>query len=219
MEAEEIAVLPAQPLARENTLGEKVDDDEITPAIDEKGIREAVTHTETADITPEMRRKIVEYYGRKAEEDDIAPASDVTVILEKILEMDEEQAMDICANAITYHASDPNFPDTTMAQLKRLVLGYKGADMDPADWSFELRTEACMLYWHSVSSYRTVEGLPADWIIIALPRSAVCNRSLRRPHGPHRDSQGIHTRDEFHGRRYSTQHVLQSPSALDLHRS
>jgi hypothetical protein len=96
-----------------------------------------------------MRRKIVEYYGRKTEEDDIAPASDVTIILEKIIEMDEEQALDICANAIEYHSSDPNFPSITMVKLKHLLQGYKGADMDPADWSFELRTEACMLHWHS----------------------------------------------------------------------
>lgn len=142
---------PARPAAAADNLEEKIIDEEITPAIDEKDVREAVTHSENAEITPEMRRKIVEYYGRKAEEDDIAPASDVTVILEKILEMDEEQAMDICANAITYHASDPNFPGTTMEKLKHLLLGYKGADMDPADWSFELRTEACMLHWHSVS--------------------------------------------------------------------
>jgi hypothetical protein len=142
-----IAVLPST-VTRSLEVGDK-NDDEITPAVDEKDVKEAIQHTEQADITPEMRRKIVQYYGRKAEEDDIAPASDVTIILEKIIEMDEEHAMDICANAITYHASDPNFPSVTMAKLKHLVLGYKGADMDPADWSFEVRTEACMFYWHS----------------------------------------------------------------------
>lgn len=153
VDTEEIAVLPSQGVARPaageaDQLEEKVLDDEITPAaIGEQDIKDAVTHAEDTEITPEMRRKIVEYYGRKAEEDDIAPASDVTVILEKILEMDEEFAMDICANAITYHASDPNFPSVTMEKLRHLLLGYKGADMDPADWSFELRTEACMLHW------------------------------------------------------------------------
>jgi hypothetical protein len=52
-------------------------------------------------------------------------------------------------NAINYRASDPNFPPITMAKLKHLLQGYKGADMDPADWSLELRIEACMLHWHS----------------------------------------------------------------------
>jgi len=149
-DTDDIAVLPIQTAASTTNLDvEEKYDDEITPVIDEKDMKEAIEHAEQADITPEMRRKIVEYYGRKVEEDDIAPASDVTIILEKIIEMDEEHAMDICANAITYHASDPNFPSVTMAKLKHLVLGYKGADMDPADWSFELRTEACMLHWHS----------------------------------------------------------------------
>jgi hypothetical protein len=150
---DEIAVLPSNNLARPSAGvredEQKNGDDEILPAIDEKEIKAAAEHQEVAEITPEMRRKIVEYYGRKAEEDDIAPASDVTIILEKIIEMDEEQAMDICANAIDYHSSDPNFPSVTMSKLKQLVQGYKGADMDPADWSFELRTEACMLHWHS----------------------------------------------------------------------
>lgn len=154
-EVDDITVLSSQPqpaTTETEQLEEKVGDDEITPVSDEKDVREAVTHMESSEITPEMRAKIVAYYGRKAEEDDIAPASDVTIILEKILEMDEEYAMDICANAITYHASDPNFPSTTMEKLRLLLLGYKGANMDPADWSFELRTEACMLHWHSVRS-------------------------------------------------------------------
>ena len=98
---------------------------------------------------PEMRRKLVELYGRKAEEDDIAPANDITVILERIVRLSDERAMEIVLAAINRHSDDPNFPSITREKLLRLSQGYKEAEMDPADWTFELRCEAALLHYHS----------------------------------------------------------------------
>ena len=36
-----------------------------------------------------------------------------------------------------------------MDKIKVLVQGYKGADMEESDWLFDLKTEACMIYYHS----------------------------------------------------------------------
>ena len=36
-----------------------------------------------------------------------------------------------------------------MAKIRQLVQGYKAADMEQSDWSFDLRTEAAMHYYHS----------------------------------------------------------------------
>lgn len=126
---------------------EKKFDDEIRP-VDEK-IEHVAAERELGEQTPEMRNKIIAYYGRKAEDDDLAPAADVTVILEKILAMSEEDALDIIVNAMEYHRNDPNFPPGLMERLYQLSLGYKGADMEQDDWSFDLRTEAAMLHYHS----------------------------------------------------------------------
>lgn len=120
--------------------------EEIEIAGDEKTVIDA---EHISAQTPAMRARIFEYYGRKAEEADLAPAADVDVILDKILEMREEEALEIICKAIVYHRNDPNFPDHTMSKLKRLALGYKVADMEHGDWSFDIRTEACMLHWHS----------------------------------------------------------------------
>lgn len=127
---------------------EKKFDDEIGPA-DEKRIETIATTQDLQDQTPEMRNKILQYYGRKAEDDNLAPAADVTVILEKILAMQEEDALDIIVKAMEYHQNDPNFPPGLMEKLHALSLGYKGSDMEQDDWSFDLRTEAAMLHYHS----------------------------------------------------------------------
>ena len=57
-------------------------------------------------ITPEMRQKIAQFYGRKAAEDDVAPSNDVTVILDHILAMSEQDALDILVHAIDYHRGE-----------------------------------------------------------------------------------------------------------------
>ena len=110
---------------------EKKFDDEIGPA-DEK-IQAVAAERDLGEQTPEIRNKILQYYGRKAEDDNLAPAADVTVILEKILSMPEEDALDIIVNAMQYHQNDPNFPPGLMDKLHRLSLGYKGSDMEQDD--------------------------------------------------------------------------------------
>ena len=141
----QISASPVEQVAHASYGDEKKE--EIT-AVDDH-IEQIVASGNAQDITPEMRQKIVNYYGRKAEEDDIAPAADVTAILERIIEMGEEDALDIIVHSIEYHKDDPNFPDTTMTKIKLLALGYKEADMDPHDWMFDLKTEAAMLHYHS----------------------------------------------------------------------
>ena len=44
---------------------------------------------------------------------------------------------------------DFNFPSLTMAKIKTLVSGYKAADMEEAEWLFELKTEASVIHYHS----------------------------------------------------------------------
>ena len=49
---------------------------------------------------PGIPARLVQEYGRKAEEEGIAPAADITVILEKILTMTDERAMEILLKSI-----------------------------------------------------------------------------------------------------------------------
>ena len=121
---------------------------EITPAKDDVATIVVEPH-DMSDVTPEMRKKIMDYYGRKAEEDHIAPSADVDMILEKVIQMSEEEALDIIVGAMEYHKDDPNFPATTMEKIRLLSQGYKVAEMDPHDWLFDLKTEAAILHYHS----------------------------------------------------------------------
>ena len=36
-----------------------------------------------------------------------------------------------------------------MTKIRRLVQGYKAADMEESDWLFDLKTEAAILHYHS----------------------------------------------------------------------
>ena len=120
--------------------------DEITPANDEKN---NVTTLRNTNLTEEQRNQLRLRYGRKAEEDDIAPARDVQMMLDRIVEMNDDEALDVLVTAIENHRIDPNFPAWTMDKLKALVLGYKACDMSEDDWSFDVRTEAAILKYHS----------------------------------------------------------------------
>lgn len=113
-------------------------------------------------ITPEMRRKVVEIYGRKAEEDDIAPSADVTAILDKIVSMTDEEAVNVLLEAAEFHKDDPNFPRYTLDKIRRLVQGPKVAEMQVDDWSFEARTEACLIKYHSPYAEVRSVTLPFD---------------------------------------------------------
>lgn len=139
--------------------GEKDGADRIE-AVDVDDIVNAVRDGQT--ITPEMRRKVAELYGRKAEQDEIAPRADVTAILDRIISMADEEAVEVLLEAAEFHKDDPNFPSYTMDKIRRLVQGAKVADVDIADWSFEVRTEACMIRYHSPYAEVRSVTLPID---------------------------------------------------------
>ena len=71
------------------------------------------------------------------------------MIFDSIIAMDTEEAIDILAHAIEMHSADPNFPAWTLAKIRDLVQGYKACDMLEADWSFDIRSEAAILKYHS----------------------------------------------------------------------
>jgi len=122
--------------------------DEITPA--SAKMPEMIAHVkETGHGTPDMRRKIAQFYGRKAEEDHVAPSGDLLYILDKITFMTEEEAMDILVRAIAFHKSDPNFPGPTMAKIKLLVQGPKAVGLETTDFDFDLKAEAAIIHYHS----------------------------------------------------------------------
>ena len=120
--------------------------DEISPA-NEKG--NVQTLENAGNLTDAQKAVLRQRYGRKAEDDDIAPARDVQMILEKVIEMTDEEAMQVILDAIEFHKMDPNFPPWTMSKLRELVRGYKACDMSEDDWSFDIRTEASILKYHS----------------------------------------------------------------------
>ena len=136
-----ISTLPNVPIEYED---EKNFDD-ITAADDLKGSPPQVG----GEMSRERRERLMQYYGQKAEDDNIAPARDVQMIMDRILEMSEEEAVHVLLGALEFHAIDPNFPSWTMAKLKFLVRGYKMCDLSEEDWAFDLKTEAAMLKYHS----------------------------------------------------------------------
>ena len=83
----------------------KDNNDEIQPA-NEKNLHVTQGGEDVSGYTPEMRTKIIEYYGRKAEDDALAPREDVDVILDKILGMSEEEALNIVAEGVQYHRGE-----------------------------------------------------------------------------------------------------------------
>ncbi|KAL1407976.1 oligopeptide transporter 6 [Vanrija albida] len=95
----------------------------------------------------DVRARVLEYYGRGG--GDAEPAQDIDFIFEKVLEMTDEHAVEILRSTIKYHSGDPNFLVTTLEHLARLVDGPQAAELSQADWSLEVRAEACAIYYHS----------------------------------------------------------------------
>jgi OPT family small oligopeptide transporter len=153
-EIEDVTTLPMVNAATQDVASPPIEekktpfDEEITPATDD--VEEMIRNVEHgAAITPEMRNKILDQYGRKFEDDQLAPREDISLILDKIIHMSEEDALDILHRAIDYHRDDPNFPAITMHNIKLLVGGAKAVGMEEGDWSFDLKTEAAMIHYHS----------------------------------------------------------------------
>lgn len=122
------------------SLSEKkvFDEDDKTPVID------TILPADDA-----QRAQVAMLMGTKAEEDNIAPRADVMYVLDKVVEMKTEEAIEILNAAIDYHTGDRNFPYETMAKIRQLVQGPEVAGMDPENWEFDLKTEAALIMYHS----------------------------------------------------------------------
>lgn len=81
--------------------------DEIVPADQDIA---TINGTLNGDVSDEQRAKIRAYYGHKAEDEGIAPSDDVEVILDAVIGMSEDEALDILFKAIEDHRLDNNFP-------------------------------------------------------------------------------------------------------------
>ncbi|CAJ2514138.1 Uu.00g022570.m01.CDS01 [Anthostomella pinea] len=104
---------------------------------------------EATQTTPEMRLKIISYFGRKAEEDQLVPSADVIYILDKIALMAKEQALEILIEAIEHHSDDPNFPSEIMTKIKLLLQGPDSPGLVSTDYEFDLKTEAATIHYYS----------------------------------------------------------------------
>ena len=139
-------------IEHQSTVDKFNDDDqlEILPAGTQMGAATVTAEPgANAAISPEMRSRILAYYGSHGEEDTLAPRSGVTAILGYIMGMTEEDALDILVRAVEFHRNDPNFPGVTMAKIRQLILGYKASDMEETDWLFDVRAEAAIIHYHS----------------------------------------------------------------------
>ena len=143
------APLASDPQATGKTDKLMSEHQEILPAdLDEKPKVDPQTQ-HGAEVLAEWRRKLNEQYGRHAEAEGIAPAADITAILDLIIQLPVEEAMEIALKAIETHGDDLNFPSHTMHKLETLVQGYKVAEMEPSEWEFELKCEAAVIHYHS----------------------------------------------------------------------
>ncbi len=81
-EIEDVTTLPMVNAATQDVASPPIEekktpfDEEITPATDD--VEEMIRNVEHgAAITPEMRNKILDQYGRKFEDDQLAPREDI----------------------------------------------------------------------------------------------------------------------------------------------
>ena len=124
--------------------------------------------TDQADeVDPNLRAASHQYYSLKAEQDGIAPRGDFDLLVDDMMGLSQEKALDIIHQAIETHrggsraltppaisltcvrADDPNLQASTMARMMELVQGYKANDMTEADWLFRVKAEAAVLHYHS----------------------------------------------------------------------
>jgi ATP-dependent Clp protease adapter protein ClpS len=96
-----------KPVAGDMQVSRPTAIDEVEPVPATRTQTDPVTGEKTT-ITPEMQQKIAALYGKKAEEDDIAPSRDVQYIVDKIQGMSEEEAVQILTDTVEYHNNDPS---------------------------------------------------------------------------------------------------------------
>ncbi|CAN6675128.1 oligopeptide transporter 2 [Trichomonascus vanleenenianus] len=113
---------------------------------------------EESAITPEMRQRISERYGipsggvgNLSSTGQTVARDDVEYMLQKIHEMEDQDAIQILVKTIEVHSDDPNFPSDTMAKIKVILEGEKTFNLayPEEDYSFELRSEAAIIHYHS----------------------------------------------------------------------
>ena len=97
----EVEGVGESPINEKTNISKDETEDQIEEATDLDAAAEAVRQGH--EITPEMRRKVAQHYGHIAEKENLAPQGDVEVILEYIVAMTEEEAIDVLLQAIEYH--------------------------------------------------------------------------------------------------------------------
>ena len=126
-----------------------VEQTEITAEpLDKVAHDETPTAPPSGPIAPALHQRLVEHYGRRVEAG-AAPAADVAVVFDRAMQLSDEQAVNMLIKSLEIHSDDPNFPSNTAEKIRHLLQGYKVADMEQADWSFDIRTLAAMIHYHS----------------------------------------------------------------------
>jgi hypothetical protein len=185
---------PEKSIAHNNEAITKTAEDTIVPATEKSGDID-VNVLKLGDVTPEIRRKINAFYGRKGEHGGLAPKAGFTYILDKIVEMTEAEAVEILVHAIEYHSNDVNLPGPTMEKIKLLIQGPKAMDVDRVDWEFDLKAEAAIIHYHS--PYPEVRSVTDPFDDPAMPVETIRSWSL---------GSGMD------GRNHGPEHLLWSPS-------
>ena len=117
------------------------------------------------DLDARTAPQTAAYYSQRAQEEGIAPQEDFALIVDQMMGLTQEEALDILRRAIDYHTGvstahgsmgvlnrdldDPNFPSFTWQKINNLVLGYKHCDMDADEWLFQVKAEAAVIHFHS----------------------------------------------------------------------
>jgi OPT family small oligopeptide transporter len=121
----------------------------VSDDVQEVGISNDQRNTKEEDAVA-LRKKIFEIYGREGQaQGGNTIQTDIQYIIDCIVDMTDDRAMEILVQSIEYHSDDPNFPSASMQKLKNLVQGPKACELDDDDYSIELRTEASIIYYHS----------------------------------------------------------------------
>ena len=102
---------------RDNNISNEkavAEDNEVSKATAIDEVEPVTSKTESAPLekilSPEMSSKVAALYGKKAEDEQIAPSGDVQYIIDKIQNMTEEEAIHILTEAVEYHNNDPSEP-------------------------------------------------------------------------------------------------------------
>jgi hypothetical protein len=119
-------------------------------------VREKIERDDDEQVTPEMRllmgRAIAGHYGRDLDLDGGHTegfSQDIDYILDKVIEITEQQSIEILTEAVEYHASDPNFPKEVRNKIKLILRGPKASGLDPATYLFSLKADAAIIRYHS----------------------------------------------------------------------